>query len=114
MMAASAPRHWRTCSPATRSRSCCRARCAALWSRAGDEGDRALEPVTGSPIPSLGSGRTMREIARGLFQWSAFHEGIRYDVSSYYFSDGGVVIDPLLPAEGFEGGRDPIEWFADH
>ena len=56
----------------------------------------------------------MREIAPGLFQWSAFHEGIRHDVSSYYFSDGGVLIDPLLPAEGFEGGGDPMEWFADH
>lgn len=56
----------------------------------------------------------MREIAPGLFQWSAFHRGIRKDVCSYYFSDAGVLIDPLLPEEGFEGGRDPIEWLGDH
>lgn len=56
----------------------------------------------------------MREIASRLFHWSAFHEGIRHEVSSYYFSDGGLLIDPLLPAEGFEDGRDPIDWLTDH
>jgi hypothetical protein len=55
----------------------------------------------------------MREIAPGLFHWTAYHPGIRHRVSSYYLRDGGVVIDPLLPAEGFENGRDPIEWLAD-
>jgi hypothetical protein len=55
----------------------------------------------------------MRELVPGLFQWSAFHPGIRKEVCSYYFSDG-VLIDPLLPGEGFEGGRDPIEWLAEH
>jgi hypothetical protein len=55
----------------------------------------------------------MHEIVPGLFHWSAFHPGIRHDVSSYYLRDSGVLIDPLLPAEGFEGGRDPIDWLAD-
>lgn len=41
----------------------------------------------------------MREIAPGLFHWTAFHERIRAEVSSYYASDPGVVIDPLLPAD---------------
>jgi hypothetical protein len=41
----------------------------------------------------------MREISSGLFHWTAFHEGIRAPVSSYYAREPGVVIDPLLPAE---------------
>lgn len=56
----------------------------------------------------------MREIAPGLFHWSAFHPGIRHEVSSYYARDSGVLIDPLLPADGFADGRDPIEWLADN
>jgi hypothetical protein len=54
----------------------------------------------------------LREIAPGLFHWTARHRRIRSEVSSYYDRDGGVLIDPLLPAEGFEHGRDPIEWLA--
>lgn len=56
----------------------------------------------------------MREIAPGLFHWTAFHEGIRTDVSSYFVSDLGVLIDPLLPSEGFDGGADPVSWLRDH
>jgi hypothetical protein len=56
----------------------------------------------------------VRQIVPGLLHWSSFHPGIRHEVSSYYFSDGGVLIDPLLPGEGFEGGGDPIEWLAEH
>jgi hypothetical protein len=56
----------------------------------------------------------VREIAPGLYHWTAFHNRIRSEVSSYYYRDGGVLIDPLLPAEGFEGGSDPIAWLADH
>lgn len=55
----------------------------------------------------------MREIAPGLFHWAAFHSGIRSEVSSYYHRNGGVLIDPLLPAEGFEDGTDPIERLAE-
>jgi hypothetical protein len=56
----------------------------------------------------------MREIVAGLFHWTAFHPRIRSEVSSYYIEDGGVLIDPLLPPDGFEVGGDPIEWLADH
>jgi hypothetical protein len=56
----------------------------------------------------------MREIAPGLFHWDAFHPGIRHEVSSYYLRDGGVLIDPLLPANGFDARGDPVDWLADH
>ncbi len=49
--------------------------------------------------------KLMREIARGLWHWTAHHEHIRFDVSSYYLRDERVLIDPMLPPEG-------IEWFA--
>jgi hypothetical protein len=48
----------------------------------------------------------MREIAPGLWHWTALHPHIRKQVSSYYLADERVALDPLLPAEG-------IEWFAD-
>src|SRR5438477_11623437 len=50
----------------------------------------------------------MKEIAPGLFHWTAFHEGIRSEVSSYYLRDEGVLIDPLLP------GDDAFGWLADN
>lgn len=56
----------------------------------------------------------VREIVPGLFHWTAFHDGIRKEVSSYYLADGGVVIDPRLPEDGLENGVDPIEWLASH
>src|SRR4051812_14753172 len=49
----------------------------------------------------------MQEIAPGIFHWYAFHEGIRMNVSSYYVEPAGVVIDPMVPAEG-------LDWFDDH
>lgn len=55
----------------------------------------------------------MQEIAPGLFHWTALHEGIGKDVCSYYLSDSGVVIDPLFPSDGFDGG-DPVDWLAQH
>ncbi len=54
------------------------------------------------------------EIAPGVFHWSAFHDGIQKEVSSYYLADAGVVLDPRLPSEGFEGGVDPLKWLAEH
>lgn len=48
----------------------------------------------------------MQEILPGLYHWTALHEGIRFDVSSYYLADQGALIDPMLPAEG-------LEWFSD-
>jgi hypothetical protein len=50
----------------------------------------------------------MNEIAPGLFYWRAFHEGIGSEVSSYYLSDAGVLIDPLLPKDG------ALAWLAEN
>jgi hypothetical protein len=50
----------------------------------------------------------MEEIAPGLFHWTAFHEGIGSQVSSYYLRDGGIVIDPLL------GDDDALEWLSEN
>jgi hypothetical protein len=50
----------------------------------------------------------VNEILPGLFHWTAFHEGIRAEVSSYYLRDPGVVIDPLLPAD------DSLKWLTDN
>ena len=41
----------------------------------------------------------MEEIAPGVWHWTARRETIRSDVSSYYFADERVVIDPMLPPE---------------
>jgi hypothetical protein len=44
----------------------------------------------------------MQEIAPGIFFWTAFHERIRMTVCSYYVEPAGVVIDPMVPEDGFE------------
>jgi len=49
----------------------------------------------------------VREIAPGLWHWTARHERIGAQVSSYYLEREGVAIDALVPAEG-------VEWFEDH
>ena len=46
----------------------------------------------------------MHEIAPGLWHWTARHERIGVDVSSYYLEPERVVLDPMLPSEG-------IAWF---
>ena len=46
----------------------------------------------------------MREILPGACHWTAFHEGIGMDVSSYFVEASDTLIDPMLPAEG-------LEWF---
>ncbi len=48
----------------------------------------------------------MREILPGVFHWTTPHPKIRIDVSSYWLDEHGVVIDPLVPAEG------GLDWFA--
>ena len=48
----------------------------------------------------------MREIAPGLWHWSARHERIHADVSSYLLDDR-VLIDPMVPPEG-------LAWFESH
>jgi hypothetical protein len=55
----------------------------------------------------------MREIAPGLFHWTAFHPNIRHEVCSYFVPESGVVIDPLFPEDGFDG-VDAIAWFRAH
>lgn len=49
----------------------------------------------------------MREIAPGVWHWTARHERIGLDVSSYYLAGERVLIDPMLPPDG-------IEWFEAH
>jgi hypothetical protein len=52
----------------------------------------------------------MDELLPGVFHWTAYHEGIRQDVHSYFLAGPRALIDPLAPAEGlgwFEGERRP-------
>ena len=44
----------------------------------------------------------MREILPGILHWTAFHEGIRMDVSSYYVASADALIDPMVPPEGLD------------
>jgi hypothetical protein len=48
----------------------------------------------------------VNELAPGLWHWTARHEHIHVDVSSYYLSEERVLLDPMLPPEG-------VEWFQD-
>ena len=49
----------------------------------------------------------MEEIAPGIWHWTAFHEGIRSPVSSYYVQPSRAMIDPMLPEDAGP------QWFAD-
>lgn len=51
----------------------------------------------------------MNEIVPGILHWTAFHEGIGFDVSSYFVERGATLIDPMLPPGGVETfrGREP-------
>jgi hypothetical protein len=51
----------------------------------------------------------MNEIIPGVWHWTAFHEGIGLDVSSYFVERARALIDPMLPADGVEAfrGREP-------
>lgn len=49
----------------------------------------------------------MRELTPGLWHWTAQHDRIGIEVSSYYLLPERVLIDPLLPAEG-------LDWFEEH
>jgi hypothetical protein len=51
----------------------------------------------------------MREILPGVLQWTAFHEGIGFDVSSYFVETSGTLIDPMVPPGGLGslGEREP-------
>ena len=48
--------------------------------------------------------RNVRELAPGIFHWTARHPNLGRDVSSYFVADSGTLIDPMTPAEG-------VEWF---
>ncbi|WP_447976640.1 hypothetical protein [Candidatus Nitrospira bockiana] len=41
-----------------------------------------------------------KQIAPGLFHWTAIHPEIRIRVSSYYLARARILIDPLLPTPG--------------
>jgi hypothetical protein len=49
----------------------------------------------------------VEEIVPGVWHWTARHEHIGADVSSYYLPAERVVLDPMIPPEG-------IEWFEKH
>lgn len=59
------------------------------------------------PRPTAGLRDAPREIADGLFHWTAIHPEIRVQVSSYYLEPERVVLDPLLPAGG-------LAWLQSH
>ena len=50
----------------------------------------------------------MQEIAPGLWHWTARHERIQIEVSSYYLLAERVLIDPLLPP------GDGMGWLEEH
>jgi hypothetical protein len=49
----------------------------------------------------------VREIAPGLWHWTAHYEKIGMGVSSYYLQNERVLIDAMVPASG-------LEWFSEH
>ena len=49
----------------------------------------------------------VQEIAPGLWHWTARHEHLHAEVSSYYLMAERVAIDPMVPREG-------LEWFEEH
>ncbi len=49
----------------------------------------------------------MRELAPGLWHWTARHDHIQIQVSSYYLLAERVLLDPMVPAEG-------LAWFEEH
>jgi hypothetical protein len=51
----------------------------------------------------------VNEILPGVWHWTALHEKIGLDVSSYYVERAAALIDPMLPPDGIEAfrGRDP-------
>jgi hypothetical protein len=49
----------------------------------------------------------VEEIAAGLWHWKALRESIGAEVSSYYLARELVLIDPMIPPEGFG-------WFDEH
>lgn len=44
----------------------------------------------------------MEEILPGVRHWTAFLDAIKARVSSYYVEPAGILIDPMLPEDGFQ------------
>lgn len=44
----------------------------------------------------------MQQLIPGVFHWSALHEPISRDVSSYYVESAQAIIDPKIPDEGLD------------
>src|SRR3954467_12255702 len=47
----------------------------------------------------------MKEIAPGLYHWTAPHPQIGFEVSSYFVAESATLLDPMLPPET------GVEWF---
>jgi glyoxylase-like metal-dependent hydrolase (beta-lactamase superfamily II) len=56
---------------------------------------------------AAGYARAVREISPGIWHWTARHERIGVEVSSYYLATERVLLDPMVPPGG-------IEWFEEH
>ena len=52
-----------------------------------------------------GSVCAVQEVLPDTFHWPAMHPRIHMEVSSYWLEDGGILIDPLVPADV------GLEWF---
>jgi hypothetical protein len=42
---------------------------------------------------------SVHEVLPGVFHWPAMHPRIHIEVSSYWFEDGAVLVDPLIPGD---------------
>jgi glyoxylase-like metal-dependent hydrolase (beta-lactamase superfamily II) len=52
----------------------------------------------------------MREIAPGVYHWTAMHANIHSEVSSYFVADSATLLDPMVPpGEGLDWFRDDRE-----
>jgi hypothetical protein len=48
----------------------------------------------------------VNELAAGLWHWTARHDHIGMEVSSYYLAEARVLLDPMVPPEG-------LDWFGE-
>ena len=51
----------------------------------------------------------MNEILPGIYHWTTAHPKIKIEVSSYYLVPERALLDPLIPAEGFNWFEPPPE-----
>ncbi len=52
-------------------------------------------------VVELVSHRPIREVIPGVHHWTAIHPRIRLPVDSYYIESARIVLDPMVPREGF-------------